>query len=179
MPALRRRRMASLMLSFLVLEAFTANTTCWIWLPSTTASAMPSSGGPSITTWLKPSSCAFSISIASFGPISSSTGSGGVGPASNTLRLGIAVGWISISLPRSPLSRFDKPRSLGMRSALCTALLRMSASISSTRWPSCAKLIASAIAVVVLPSLLPQLVTMKRLGAPSAVENCSAVRMER
>ena len=55
----------------------------------------------------------------------------------------------------------------------------MSASISSTRLPSCAKLMASASAVVDLPSLATLLVTIRRRGAPSAVENCSDVRMER
>jgi hypothetical protein len=53
------------------------------------------------------------------------------------------------------------------------------ASISSTRWPIWAKLMASASEVVLLPSLRVVLVTTRRLGAPSAVENCSAVRTER
>ena len=38
---------------------------------------------------------------------------------------------------------------------------------------------ASASAVVLLPSLRVVLVTTSRLGAPSGVENCSAVRTER
>jgi hypothetical protein len=55
----------------------------------------------------------------------------------------------------------------------------MSASIRSTRLPICAKLMASASAVVDLPSLATLLVTISRCGAPSEVENCSAVRIER
>ena len=66
-----------------------------------------------------------------------------------------------------------------MPSALCSDGWRMSASISSTGRPVCALLIASASAVVVLPSPFDVLVTMNALGAPSRVENCSAVRTER
>jgi hypothetical protein len=55
----------------------------------------------------------------------------------------------------------------------------MSASISKMGRPVCALLIASANAVVVLPSPCAVLVTMNTLGAPSRVENCNAVRTDR
>ena len=66
-----------------------------------------------------------------------------------------------------------------MPSSVCSDGLRRSASISSTGWPVCAKLIASASAVVDLPSFAVVLVTTNCRGAPSRVENCSAVRTER
>ena len=83
---------------------------------------------------------------------SSSDGFAGVRPAVIVSRFGSCVRCTTSRMRAWPASNCDRPRSLVMRSALCTLGRRMSASISSTRAPPTASAIAMLTAVVVLPS---------------------------
>ena len=60
---------------------------------------------------------------------------------------------------QSPTSRFDNPGSCGRSKISWTRGRRMSASISSTRWPACASAIARLLDTTLLPSPGPALVT--------------------
>ena len=179
MPAMRRRLKASLIWLLRVWLACATYNTEGTWLPSTTASASPSTGGPSRMMNCTPSACSKSISSPNLGPVSKSTGLGGMGPAVMTCRLGTSVTWGKVPAVLWPDKKFDRPLVLPKSRYLWMVGLRMSASISTVLRPSCAKLMASATAVVDLPSFLAVLVTTRRRGAPSEVENCSAVRTER
>src|SRR5207342_3639274 len=96
-----------------------------------------------------------------------------------TLRLASFVACTAPSMPAAPARTLDRPTELEAPRSLCTDGLRRSASTSTTRLPSCAMLRASSVAVVVLPSLGPALVTSRLYGRPCEVANCSAVRTER
>lgn len=113
-----------------------------------------------------------------FEPISSA-GFGGIGPHVIKNRPSISVTLVTSSRLHCFVSKLDSPVVFVVRNVYCIVGLRMSASTSSTFFPSCAKTIATFAALVDLPSPGEEEVNSNVFNSLSGIEKLMFVRTVR